>query len=130
MKNDFYNAEGYADPTAGAAIRNTEFFQVNHPSGYVRIRPEFFFPCTIARGRKFFRLVRRYCSQAQQEELLTLMLARADSLAKQAIRLDTQLDALSPDRAEYEDTLLALKHTKTDHSRMVRLIREFTTKGG
>ena len=44
MNHNYYNAEGYPDPTAFEALRNAESFQVDHPSGYVRIHPDTFFP--------------------------------------------------------------------------------------
>lgn len=129
MNHNYYNAEGYPDPTAFEALRNVESFQVDHPSGYVRINPDTFFPCTMEKARKLFRLVHRYCSRSQQEELLTIMLGRAHSLVIRAIQLDTRLGELDPLSEDFQNILKDLKHTRADHSRMRRIIRAYTIKG-
>ena len=36
MANDYYNSEGYYDPTAGEALRNATSFRIVHPTGYVQ----------------------------------------------------------------------------------------------
>lgn len=129
MNHNYYNDEGYPDPTAFEALRSTEAFRVDYPSGYVRIQPDSFFPCTMVKARKLFRLVHRYCSRSQQEELLTIMLGKAHSLVIRAIQLDTRLGKLDPLSKDYQDTLRDLKHTRADHSRMRRIIRAYIIKG-
>lgn len=98
MANDYYNSEGYYDPTAGEALRNATSFRIVHPTGYVQIETDSFFPCTVEKSKKLFRMVRQYCSQKQQDELLKLMLKRAVQLSNEALRLDNCLSTLDPAR--------------------------------
>ena len=59
-----YNASGYLDMTAHLAIQNMEreekVLHIEYPTGYMNIRMEAFFPCTVKRADKLFRMVRRY----------------------------------------------------------------------
>ena len=89
-----YNSEGYADPTAYEAIRNIETFRVDHPNGYIEVNMETFFPCTNTKAKKLFRLVRTYCSKAQQEELLVALVRKAKSRMAEAMSLEGSLDEL------------------------------------
>jgi hypothetical protein len=76
-----YNAEGYCDPTAYEAIRNSERFRISYPTGYMELNVENFFPCPVEKGKKVFRLVREHCTVIQQEELLAVLLRKAKSYA-------------------------------------------------
>ena len=85
-----YNGEGYSDPTAFEAIRNSECFRITHPTGYLELNTEKFFPCTVEKGKKVFKLVREHCSEAQKQELLALLLRKAKFYADTALRLDSR----------------------------------------
>lgn len=67
------NGEGYYDPTAHYAIRNMEeqekVLRITYPSGYMDIRLEAFFPATLDRARKLFRLVGRYSSEEDKRRI-------------------------------------------------------------
>lgn len=51
MANDYYNSEGYYDPTAGEVLRNATSFRIVHPTGYVQIETDSFFPCTVEKSK-------------------------------------------------------------------------------
>ena len=51
-----YNAEGYRDPTAYEAIKSAETFRITHPTGYLELNTENFFPCTVEKGKRVIRL--------------------------------------------------------------------------
>lgn len=125
MTNDYYNSEGYYDPTAGEALRNATSFRIVHPTGYVQIETDSFFPCTVEKSKKLFRMVRQYCSQKQQDELLKLMLKRAVQLSNEALRLDNCLSTLDPRSEEYASASHALQQVKRDHTRITRNIEDF-----
>lgn len=69
-----YNASGYLDMTAHLAVQNMEqeekVLHIEYPTGYMNIRMDVFFPCTVKRADKLFRIVRRYCTPADKTRLL------------------------------------------------------------
>ena len=69
-----YNASGYLDMTAHLAVQNMEreekVLHIEYPTGYMNIRMDVFFPCTVKRADKLFRIVRRYCTPCDKDRLL------------------------------------------------------------
>lgn len=128
MENNYFNSEGYHDPTAGAAIRNADSFRIDHPTGYVQIETDSFFPCTVKRSKKLFRMVRLYCSPEQQEELLKLMLKKSVALSSEALRLDNILNTLDIGTKAYKETLQAMLRVKRQHSQLTRNVKDFTSR--
>lgn len=121
-----YNSEGYTDPTAYEAIRNIETFRVDHPSGYIAVNMETFFPCTNTKAKKLFRLVRAYCSEDQQEELLAALVRKAKSCMEEAMRMEGSLDDLARDPQEYQERLRRFKALTRQHTQLTRNIRDLT----
>ena len=70
-------------------------------------------------------MVRRDCSQKQQDELLKLMIKRAFQHSNDALRLDNCLSSLDPRSEEYASAYHALQHVKRDHTRIKRNIEDF-----
>jgi hypothetical protein len=72
-----YNASGCLDMTAHLAVRNMEreekIFHIGYTTGYIDIRMDAFFPCTVKRGAKVFRLVRKYSSAEDKHRLLDFL---------------------------------------------------------
>lgn len=72
-----YNASGYLDMTAHLAVQNMEreekVLHIEYPTGYMNIRMDVFFPCTVKRADKLFRIVRRYCTPADKARLLEVL---------------------------------------------------------
>lgn len=68
-----YNAEGYADPTAYYAVQNVEeqekILHIRYSTGHMDIRMEVFFPATVDRAKKLFRLVRQYSSEKDKQRI-------------------------------------------------------------
>lgn len=121
-----YNAEGYCDPTAYEAIKNAETFRVTHPHGYLDLNTERFFPCTVDKGRRLFKLIRENCSEAQQQELLVVLLRKAKSYADKALELDRRLDDPALGEKRYADIYSQLKNVKRQHERITRNIEQLT----
>lgn len=121
-----YNSEGYADPTAYEAIRNIESFRVDHPNGYIEVNMEIFFPCTTTKAKKLFRLVRAYCSEAQQKELLAALVHKAKSCLEEAMSMEGSLDDLPCDPKEYQERLRRFKALTRQHTQLTRNIRDLT----
>lgn len=121
-----YNSEGYADPTAYEAIRNIETFRVDHPTGYIEVNVDAFFPCTNIKAKKLFRLVRDNCSEAQQEELLAALVRKAKSVMEEAMSLEGSLDEVPCDPKEYQNRLQRFKSLTRQHTQLTRNIRDLT----
>lgn len=121
-----YNAEGYADPTAYEAIRNIESFRVDHPAGYIEVNIDRFFPCSVTKGKKLFKLVRLYCSQERQDELLATLVRKAKFCAEEAMRLEGSLDEVPCDPQEYQKRLRRFKALTRQHTQLARNIRDLT----
>jgi thermostable 8-oxoguanine DNA glycosylase len=121
-----YNAEGYRDPTAYEALRNSDRFRITYPTGYMELNAENFFPCTVEKGKKVFRLVREHCTKAQQDELLALLIRKAKGYADKALALDRRLDDGSLSGKEYDDLYSQLKSAQRQHERIAKNIRQFT----
>lgn len=72
-----YNASGYLDMTAHLAVQNMEWeekvLHIEYPTGYMNIRMDVFFPCTVKRADKLFRIVRRYCTPSDKGRLLEVL---------------------------------------------------------
>ena len=123
-----YNAEGYCDPTAYDAIRNSERFRISYPTGYMELNVENFFPCPVEKGKKVFRLVREHCTAIQQEELLAILLRKAKGYADKALELDRRLDNGSLSGKEYDDLYSQLKSAQRQHERITRNIEQLTRR--
>ena len=99
-------------------------FHISYPTGYMDLRLDAFFPCTVVKARKISRLVRNHCSQEQKTDLIAYLVQRAKSLEEQAVELDRRLDACHTDRTEYERVLTDLKETVRKHSQLTRNVRD------
>lgn len=121
-----YNSEGYADPTAYEAMRNIGTFRVDHPSGYIEISVDTFFPCTNTKAKKLFRLVRANCSEAQQDELLAALVRKAKSCLEEVMSMEGSLDELPRDPQEYRERLRRFKALTRQHTQLTRNIRDLT----
>ena len=119
-----FNAEGYHDPTAYEAIKNAETFRVVHSHGYLELNTERFFPCTLEKGKKVFRLIRENCTETQKNDLLAILLRKAKSYADKALELDRRLDDSTLDEKEYADVFSQLRQVKKQHERITRNIEQ------
>lgn len=73
----YKNSSGYPDPTAYMAVRNIEeeakILHIQYPTGYMDLKMDAFFPCTVDLARKIFRLICQYCPQEEKEKLLRFL---------------------------------------------------------
>lgn len=77
MGISYKNSSGYPDPTAYLAVQNMEqeerILHINYPTGHMDIKMDAFFPCTVDRARKIFRLICQYCSHEEKQKLLRFL---------------------------------------------------------
>lgn len=77
MGISYKNGSGYPDPTAYLAVKNIEadekILHIQYPSGYMDLKMDAFFPCTVDRARKVFKLVSQYCPKSDKDRLLRFL---------------------------------------------------------
>ena len=87
MGNSYKNSSGYADPTAFRAVANIEreekTLHIEYPSGYMDLYMNEFFPCTVEKARKVFRLMRAYSPDSDKEKLLLYLNRQVQSFTDQ-----------------------------------------------
>lgn len=97
MGISYKNSSGYPDPTAYMAVHNMEaeekMLHIQYPTGYIDLRLEAFFPCTLDRARKIFRLVCQYCSQGDKDRLLRFLQEKERRYQAQVRTFTLQSDA-------------------------------------
>lgn len=77
MGISYKNGSGYPDPTAYLAVQNIEadekILHIQYPTGYMDLKMDAFFPCTVERARKVFKLICLYCSKSDKARLLRFL---------------------------------------------------------
>lgn len=88
MGISYYNGSGYPDPTAHQAVRNMEeeekMLHIGYPTGHMDIRMDRFFPATLDRAKKLFRLMAQHSPLEDQHRLLLFLKQKEQRLADKA----------------------------------------------
>ena len=102
MGISYYNGSGYPDPTAHYAVRHLEeeekTLHIVYPTGHMDIRMDKFFPSTLDRARKLFRLMAQYSSSEDKHRLLELrqkeqkLINQEESYCKLAMDSEKRMD--------------------------------------
>lgn len=131
-----YNSEGYYDPTAHLAIRTMEqkdkVLRISYPTGYMDIRLDAFFPCTIKKARKIFRLVQSYSSFEDKKRILSCLRGKEQKYKSQIQTFSGKL-AASQEKAEmqkWDARLGEAKRLLHRTQRNIELFREAAGYGG
>lgn len=107
MGISYKNGSGYPDPTAYEAVRLMEAEQkrlrIEYPTGYMELNMEAAFPATLDRARKIFRLVHRYCSEADQHRLAAFLARKEQHYAAQAQTFLSKAGDSKPHSAEFHE---------------------------
>ncbi len=89
MGISYYNGSGYPDPTAHFAVRNIEeeekILHIQYPTGYMDIRMDKFFPATLDRAKKVFRLMARYTLEEEQDRLFRYLTGVENKYRERAV---------------------------------------------
>ena len=87
MGISYKNSSGYPDPTAHYAVHHIEeeekMLHIVYPTGHMDIRMDKFFPATLDRARKVFRLMAQYSSREDQYRLLEFLRQKEQKLQNQ-----------------------------------------------
>lgn len=131
-----YNSEGYYDPTVHLAIRTMEqkdkVLRISYPTGYMDIRLDAFFPCTIKKARKIFRLVQSYSSFEDKKRILSCLRGKEQKYKSQIQTFSGRL-AASQEKAEMQKWDARLREAKRllhRTQRNMELFREVAGYGG
>lgn len=128
MGISYKNSSGYPDPTAYNAVKNIEeeekILHIQYPSGYMDIRMDAFFPCTVDRARKAFRLICQYCPKADRDRLLRFLQEKERRYKAQQQTFKGQL-AASTDKTEKRQLESRLRESVRLQERIHRNIEEF-----
>lgn len=125
-----FNAEGYHDPTAHLAIRTMEqkdkVLRISYPTGYMDIRLDAFFPCTVKKAGKLFRLVQSYSSLEDKKRILSCLRAKEQKYKSQIQTFSGKLAASKegPERKKWESRLKEAKRLLHRTQRNIEVFRE------
>lgn len=117
MGISYKNSSGYPDPTAYSAVQNIEaeekMLHIQYPTGYMDLRLDAFFPCTVDRAKKVFKVICQYCPQEDKDRFLRF-------LREKARRYDAQIRTFEQKRDASTDTseIKALNNRIRDCARM------------
>ena len=105
-----------------------ETFRIDHPTGYLHLYVEQFFPCPVKKANKVFRLACCYCSDEHLEDLLETLRDRAKRLEAKETELEDRR-VLAPSRSEeYKDATIQINRAKRERAQLERNIRDFITR--
>lgn len=125
-----YNSEGYSDPTAFEAVRQIEadkkIFKIEYSSGYIELRMDRFFPCTINKAKKISRLIDKYSSEADKERLIAYLKNIAQKYTLQSKQYANKAISYPVASKEAKRYTTMFKEAKRLHKRAVRNIEIFS----
>ena len=125
MGISMYNGSGYRDPTAFEAINRAESFQIDHRTGYIRINMDTFFPCSVKKAQKLFRLVCMYCNQEQQDWLMDALQKRGERMKAAEERLKQKVESETEGSETWRDDCASLRRLRSSREQLQRNIRDF-----
>lgn len=99
-------------------------FRIDHPSGFVEVQIDDFFPCAIPQGKKLFKMARKFCTAQEQQELYNELLALADRLPDKIRETAKELGDPRLDSHDFEVTVTKLRLLRGDRARLALNIRD------
>lgn len=133
MGISYKNNSGYPDPTAYSAVQNIEakekMLHIQYPTGYMDLRLDAFFPCTVDRAKKVFKLICQYCPQVDKDRLLHFLREKAKQCDAQIRTFEQKRDA-STDKSEINALNTRIRDCARMKSRLNRNIELFLYREG
>lgn len=133
MGISYKNGSGYPDPTAYMAVHNVEaeekILHIQYPTGYMDLKMDAFFPCTVDRARKIFRLICPYCSREEKDRLLRF-LKEKDRRYQSQIQTFQSQERRSSDPKEKAVLLQRIRESERFRQRLRRNMEIFLEKEG
>ena len=99
-------------------------FRIDHPSGFVEVQIDGFFPCAIPQGKKPFKMARKFCTVQEQQELYNELRALADRLPDKIREAGRELGDPKLDGHDFEVVLTKLRLLRNDRTKLALNIRD------
>lgn len=99
-------------------------FRIDHPSGFVEVQIDGFFPCAIPQGKKLFKMARKFCTVQEQQELYNELRALADRLPDKIREAGRELGDPKLDGHDFEVVLTKLRLLRNDRTKLALNIRD------
>lgn len=99
-------------------------FRIEHPTGYVEVTLDGFFPCPVRQGRKLFKMARKYCSRAEMGDLYEELCALRDKYPDKIRAMAAELGNPDLDPADFEAVLTKLRLLRSDRKNIALNIRD------
>ena len=107
-----------------------DILRIDHPTGYLHISIDRFFPCPVRKASKIFRLACLYCSDEHLEDLRETLQLQAKRLEEKEGELKDRL-VLAPSRSEeHKDATIQINRIKRERAQLERNIRELDIRRG
>lgn len=99
-------------------------FRIEHPTGYIEVTLDGFFPCPVQQGRKLFKMARKYCSQAEMCDLYEELCVLQDRYPDKIRAMAAELGNPDIDPADFEAVLTKLRLLRRDRIGLALNIRD------
>lgn len=118
------NEEQQYDDVANE-IKDKELFKIVHPTGWIEINIEKFFPCTLTKARKIFSLINRYSSTEVKKALLLILQEKESRYAASMTEYAAKITLYQAKLKEARFYTARFKEAKRLRQRMERNIEIF-----
>lgn len=99
-------------------------FRIEHPTGYVGVTLDGFFPCPVQQGRKLFRMAQRYCERHEQLDLYEELCALHDRYPDKIRAAAAELGNSELDGYNFEVGITKLRMLRRDRASLALNIRD------
>lgn len=99
-------------------------FRIDHPSGFVEVQIDGFFPCPTSQGKKLFKMARKFCTAQEQQELYNELQALADRIPERIRETGRELGDPKLDSHDFEVVLSKLRLLRRDRAGLALNIRD------
>lgn len=106
-------------------LADEKLFKIVHPTGWIELNIENFFPCTLTKARKIFSLINRYSSIEAKKELLLFLQEKESKYAASMTEYAAKVTLYPSKSKEVRFYAARFKEVKRLRQRMERNIEIF-----
>lgn len=103
---------------------NDRVFRIEHPTGFIEVKIDGFFPCPVKNGRKIFKMARKFCTEDEFLELFAALIALQGEYPVRIQLLAGDLGNPDLDPADFETTITKLRMLRRDRAGLALNIRD------
>ena len=107
-----------------------DILRIDHPTGYLHISADRFFPCPVKKASKLFRLACLYCSDEHLEDFRETLQLKAKHLEEKERELKDRLVLAPSHSEEYKDATIQLNRIKRERAQLERNLKELDIRRG